>query len=110
MSTSKKILLIFFLAVITANLPFFDFFFLENYTYSNFDGSFQYSEEGSFNRSFASCQFNYGVFLCRHPEKDQEDNRLYRTFTIKPWRFWEWRQFIFHSERFSLPYREPPLH
>jgi hypothetical protein len=27
--------------------------------------------------------------------------------TIKPWRFWEWREYIFHSDRFSLPYKAP---
>jgi hypothetical protein len=50
---------------------------------------------------------SYGYFLCQHPEKDQGDNRLYRTFTIKPWYFWEWYQMIFHSERFALPYKKP---
>lgn len=92
--------------LIISNLPILNFFVGENYAYSNYDGSFTYSEEGGKGQSFKSALITYGAFLCRHPDKDQGDNRLYRTFTIKPWRFWEWREMIFHSERFSLPYLE----
>lgn len=101
----KKIILVSFLGiVILSNLPFISFFLNENYTYSNIDHSFRYSEENGKGQSFKSALITYGVFLCQHPDKDQGDNRLYRTFTIKPWRFWEWGQMIFHSDRFTLPY------
>jgi hypothetical protein len=104
----KKIILITLaIIIIGSNLPFFSFFLEENYTYSNKDGSFTYSEEGGKGISFRSCMISYGYFLCQHPEKNTGDIRLYRTFTVKPWRFWEWRQMIFHSERFLLPYQTP---
>jgi|SRR5579863_1708731 len=100
----RKIIYIILIIMAVSNLPFFDFFLQENYTYSNVDGSFSYSEEGGNGKSYWGCQRKYGYFLCQHPEKDQGDNQLYRTFTVKPWQFWEWREFIFHSDRFRLPY------
>jgi len=102
----KKKILIVLILIIVVNLPFFNFFTSENYTYKNVDGSFSCSEEGDKGNSFKSCLISYGYFLCQHPEKDQGDNKLYRTFTIQPWKFWLWRQYIFHSDRFSLPYLE----
>lgn len=103
----KKITIALIALVIISNLPVFNFFLLENYTYSNADNSFIYNEEtGKGGKSLSGCQRLYGYFLCQHPDKEQGDNKLYRTFTIKPWRFWEWRELIFHSERFGLPYLE----
>jgi len=90
--------------ILVINLPAFNFLINENYTYSNNDGSFRYSEEAGKGNSFQSCLINYGSFLCKNPEKDRGDNRLYRTFTIKPWRFWEWSEMLF-SERYRLPYK-----
>jgi hypothetical protein len=104
MKMLKRILLGCLIIIVLANLPFWDFFLRESFTYSNRDGSFSYMEEGEKAKSFWGCERLYGVFLCQHPDKDLGDNRLYRTFTIKPWRFWEWRQMIFHSDRFQLPY------
>ncbi|HEY8929521.1 MAG TPA: hypothetical protein VIM55_10040 [Mucilaginibacter sp.] len=103
----KRIVLFFITIVLLMNLPFLDFISSENYVYRNIDGSFNYSEEGGKGNSFKSCLISYGAFLCEHPEKDTGDNKLYRTFTIKPWRFWEWREYIFHSDRFTLPYLPP---
>ncbi|WP_345211819.1 hypothetical protein [Mucilaginibacter gynuensis] len=103
----KVILVILILVIIVINLPPINYFLTENYTYSNIDATFTYSEEGGKGKSYWGCQRSYGFFLCKHPEKDQGDNNLYRNFTIKPWRFWEWYQMIFHSERYSLPYKEP---
>jgi hypothetical protein len=102
----KNIVYVLLVLIVFSNLPFFDFFLQEDYTYTNADGSFIYSEAGGQGKSFWGCQRKYGYFLCQHPEKDRGDNQLYRTFTIKPWRFWEWREMIFHSERFGLPYLE----
>jgi len=101
---AKKIIYIIVIAICISNLPIFNFFAQEDFTYSNADRSFTYSEEGGKGKSFWGCQRKYGYFLCQHPDKDQGDNNLYRTFTIKPWRFWEWYQMIFHHDRFSLPY------
>ncbi|QEC74680.1 hypothetical protein [Mucilaginibacter ginsenosidivorax] len=102
----RKVLILILSIVIVSNLPFFTFFLQEDFTYSNADGTFTYSEEGGKGKSFEGCQRLYGYFLCQHPLKDQGDNELYRTFTIKPWRFWEWGEMIFHNERFKLPYKD----
>jgi hypothetical protein len=101
----KSTIIVLLAIILVANLPFWDFFLQEDYTYSNVDGSFTYNEEAGKGKSYWGCQRLYGYFLCQHPEKDQGDNNLYRTFTIKPWRFWEWREMIFHSDRFRLPYK-----
>lgn len=103
----KNIFWIILCIVVFLNLPLWSFFLEENYTYSNVDGSFQTSEEGGKNGHFETVMMRYGGFLCQHPDKDNGDNNLYRTFTIQPWRFWEWRQMIFHSDRFWLPYKAP---
>ncbi len=103
----KKAVIIISIIIVISNLPLWDFFLQENYSYSNLDHSFTYNEESGKGKSFIGCVKMYGHFLCEHPEKDQGDNKLYRTFTIQPWKFWEWRQYIFHSDRFSLPYLEP---
>jgi hypothetical protein len=100
----KNIIYAILIIIIAVNLPFFDFFLQEEYTYSNADGSFTYNEESGKGQSFLTCERRFGYFLCQHPDKDQGDNRLYRTFTIKPWRFWEWREMVFNSDRFRLPY------
>lgn len=102
-----KIIIIAFSVIVLLNLPFWDFFLQENYTYRNLDGTFRYSEESGQGNSFNNCLLTYGAFLCQHPDKNKRDVTLYRTFTIKPWRFWEWRQMIFHSDRFLLPYKAP---
>ena len=103
----KKIIIIVICLIAFSNLPIFKFFLLEHFTYANYDNSFQYNEEGGKGRSFSDCLMNYGYFLCKNPEKDLGDKRLYRTFTIKPWRFWQWGEYLFHSERFFLPYKAP---
>ena len=103
----RKIFLTIFIGIVLINLPIFDFYTKEAFSYTNSDGSFNYTEESGAGDSYTLGQRKYGHFLCQHPDKDQGDNRLYRTFTIKPWYFWEWRQFIFHSERFGLPYKDP---
>lgn len=103
----KKTIIIILIIIVISNLPFLNFFLQENYTYSNVDGSFTYNEEGGKGQTFKSCLMGYGYFLCQHPEKNQGDNKLYRTFTLKPWRFWEWREYAFHSDRFQLPYLPP---
>jgi hypothetical protein len=103
----KRLFFIVLLIVIIANIPIIGYFFSEDYTYSNLDGSFKYNEENGKGKSYAGCFLKYGEFLCANPNKQQGDNNLYRTFTFKPWRFWEWREMIFHSDRFMLPYKKP---
>ncbi|WP_184550466.1 hypothetical protein [Mucilaginibacter sp. FT3.2] len=105
----KKYIIIIFTLVVISNLPFFNFFLQESYTYTNEDNTFSYIEEPGKGTSFWGCQRQFGRFLCLHPEKEIGDNLIYRTFTIKPWRFWLWREMIFHNERFMLPYKEPTI-
>jgi len=102
----RRILIFLSAIILLANTPIFSFLMQDSFTYSNRDGSFRYIEEKEKGLSYRSCLINYGAFLCKHPEKDQGDNRLYRTFTIKPWRFWEWSNMLF-SDRYKLPYKQP---
>jgi hypothetical protein len=103
----KKYIIAIVIIIIISNLPLFSFFTTEDYTYCNIDNSFTYNENGGKGLNYISTIRAYTFFLCQNPAKDQGDNRLFRTFTIKPWRFWEWREMIFHSERFGLPYKSP---
>jgi hypothetical protein len=100
----KKIIIWTICFIIFINLPFWDFFTGEDYSFSNRDGSYTYVEMTGKGGDLKSTLLNYGGYLALHPEKDKDDNNLYRTFTIKPWRIWEWRQMIMHSDRFQLPY------
>jgi hypothetical protein len=102
----KKAILIIVIIIFVTNIPFFRFYFEDDFIYENIDGSFSYNEQSGKGGSFLGCLRSYGHFLCEHPDKDQGDNRLYRTFAIKPWRFWEWSEMLF-SERYRLPYKQP---
>ena len=93
------------LVILVSNLPLFEFFFQEDFIYRNVDRSFYYNEDGGKGRSFEGCLAMYNHFLGFHPLI--KDKTLYRTFTIKPWYFWEWREMIFEPARFKLPYLEP---
>jgi hypothetical protein len=103
----KYWIIAFVLIIFISNFSPVNYFLIDDYTYSNIDGSFKFSEEGGKGLNYTNVVRNYAIFLCQHPEKDQGDNRLFRTFTLKPWRFWEWSQWIFRNERFLLPYLEP---
>jgi hypothetical protein len=102
-----KIFWILLTLIVFVNLPLWDLFIGRDYTYSNIDGSFTYQENTGKGSGYISAERSYTSFLCQHPDKDKGNNNLYRTFTIQPWRFWEWRQMIFHSDRFFLPYKAP---
>lgn len=51
----KQIIIILVAIIIISNLPFFNFFLQENYTYTNKDGSFTYSEEAGKGKSYWGC-------------------------------------------------------
>lgn len=87
--------------IIISNLPPIAFFFQENYSYQNKDGSFKFQEQSGKSLDFEVCKIRFDRFKKLNPSNDQV---LYRNFTIKPWRFWEWWQMVAHSERFTLPY------
>ncbi len=86
--------------VVVANIPPVNYFFQESYTYQNKDGSFSYTEQSGKGLNYEVAKIRFNRFKEQNPDKDQN---LYRTFTLKPWRFWEWWQMIAHSERFKLP-------
>jgi hypothetical protein len=102
----KYFLWILFVVYLLTNYTPLNYLLKEDYTYSNIDNTFNFSEEGGKGISYESVIRNYAVFLCRHPDKDRGDNRLFRTFSIKPWCVWEWNDLVFHSDRFRLPYKQ----
>lgn len=99
----KKLLIGLAVIVVLTNLPPLNYFLITRYTYSNADGSFTYNEEGGKGKSFKGCKRMYGYFLQDHP--NVSNKQLYRTFKLQPWKFWEWYQYIFRNERFTLPYK-----
>jgi hypothetical protein len=86
--------------IIISNLPPITYFLQEAYRYQNKDGSFQFEENGTV-QSFDVAKARFNSFKNKNP--DNPNKILYRTFTLKPWRFWEWWQMIIHFERFRLP-------
>ena len=86
--------------VVITNLPPVNYFLQESYSYQNKDGSFSYTEQPGKGLDYEVGKIRFDRFKERNPNKDQT---LYRTFTLKPWRFWEWWQMVSHSERFRLP-------
>lgn len=72
------------------------------YSDCNASRAFRFTEEAG--ADLLDCERAYGYFLCGHPELDKGDSRLFRTFTVEPWKFWQWRQLLLHGERYGLPY------
>jgi hypothetical protein len=98
-----KFILIFLLAIIiVSNTPPVQYFLLEQYEYQNKDGSFKYQEIPGQSLDFEVAQIRWNRFKSENPNNPNQT--LYRTFSIKPWQFWEWWQFIVHNERYRLPY------
>ncbi|UEG51494.1 hypothetical protein LLH06_10970 [Mucilaginibacter daejeonensis] len=82
------------------------YLFKEDYTYANYNGEYICSEYFGKGSSYAGCQRKFKTFSERHP--DEKDKTMYRIFTIKPWRFWQWYEYFGKDKkRFSLPYRSP---
>ncbi len=80
----------------------FTYFFKENYTYRNYNGDFRCSEWKGKGSSYKGCIRVYKIYLKNH--HNIKDKTLYRTFTLKPWRFWEWHELYLTPKRFTLPY------
>ena len=77
----------------------------ENYSYTNYDQTFKISEEAGKGFDFDVVKIRYERFLNDNSEQAKHSSQLYRTFTIKPWRIWQWHDYIFQNERFRLPYK-----
>lgn len=88
--------------IIVSNVTPIVYFFKDDYAFSNHNGEFYVSELGGKGRSFTSIKDGFDFYSKEHPL--EKDKTLYRTFTLKPWRFWEWGQWIAHFDRFTLPY------
>lgn len=91
--------------ILISNFTVVSYLLHENYTYRNYDGSFIGDEEAGGTGAFKTVEYKYQDFLAAHPNQKVKDNKLYRTFTIKPWRFWQWSDFLFCPQRFKLPYK-----
>ncbi len=100
----KTTLIITAIIIILSNTTPAQFFLLEEYHYTNGDRSFQYTESPGKALDFKVAEKRWERFKLQHPEKD---HTLYRTFTIKPWQFWEWWQYIAYNKRFTLPFTPP---
>ncbi len=103
----KWLAILFAIIILIANFSPISYTLHENYTYSNYDGSFTGDEEAGGTGAFKTVRYDYRDWLKAHPDKAQKDSRLYRTFSINPWRFWEWSDYLFCPERFRLPYKTP---
>jgi len=102
---TKFILYTILALIIISNLPPITFFFQESYAYQNKDGSFKFEEQSGKSLDFEVCKIRFQRFKIENP--DNPNKTLYRTFAIKPYRFWEWWQMVVNQERFTLPYLEP---
>ena len=91
--------------IILSNTPPAQFFLLEHYAYQNADGTFYYSEEPGKGMDFQAGLIQFEGWKKENPKNP--NTKLYRTFRIRPWKFWEWWQYIAHHERFLLPYKDP---
>ncbi|MBD1433245.1 hypothetical protein H8B06_10435 [Sphingobacterium sp. DN00404] len=93
---------VFILLVWITNFTIVGYFLKRNYTYSNYNGSFRHTEDRLKGKSYEGRDNRYKTFLKNHPEV--KDKQLYRTFWLNPWYFWEWREWVEHFDRFTLPY------
>ena len=87
--------------IIGSNLLPLTYFFPDNYTYQNIDGTFQYTEHPDKGLDFEVGEIRYNRFLKEHP--GAKNKQLYRKFHLKHLRFWAWSQMINNSGRYNLP-------
>ena len=93
---------VFITLVLVTNLTIIGYFLKRNYTYSNYNGTFRHYEDGLKGKSYEGRDKRFQTFLRDNPQVG--DTQLYRTFTLDPWRFWEWHEWYYHFDRFTLPY------
>jgi hypothetical protein len=102
----KIVLLVIAVIILLVNLPpirWFNYFYGEDYNYINYNGEYYCGEYGGKGSSFEGCKNKFNYYLEKHPE--DVDQTIYRTFSIKPWQFWEWFQYVGKDRgRFRLPY------
>jgi hypothetical protein len=99
---TKRWLVIVVIIIIISNLPPINYFFQECYTYQNNDGSFKYTEDSEKGLDYEVGQIRWNRF--QKCNSVNPNKTLYRTFTLKPWRFWEWWNMLSNAKRFDYPY------
>ena len=98
-----KVLSYILLAIILlSNTPPAQYFLLRNYNYQTEDRSFNFTENAGSPLDYRVCEQRWEEY--RQKDPNNKNKILYRTFTIKPWQFWEWWQYLVHPKRFTLPY------
>ena len=76
------------------------YFLQEEYHYQNKDGSFEFFEQAGPTQGFDVGLQRFESFKRKN---SQNPNKvLYRTFSLKPWRFWEWWRIIKNPDRYKL--------
>lgn len=101
----KSFSAIIILILIVSNFLLNNFLPQENYCYTNYDETFIAQENFGGKEAYETILFKYGRFLKRHPDKEKNDPNLYRRFQFKVFKFWQWKDYLFSSARFDLPYR-----
>jgi len=87
--------------IILSNTTPIQYFFKESYHYQNRDGSFEFTEQGGPTQDFDVAQKKFESFKLDNPLNPNKT--LYRTFDLKPWKFWEWWEMIRHWKKYNLP-------
>ena len=100
MKTRNYILLVVAIIVFSNILPF-RYFFGEEYHYQNADGSFQYTEMPGKGLDYEVGRIRFDRF--KEKNLMNKNTVLYRTFTLKPWRFWEWIDMVKNYKRYQPP-------
>lgn len=95
-------MLVFASLVWVTNFTVVGYFLKRNYSYSNYNGTYRHNEHRLKGISYSGRDDGFKSFLKENPRSN--DRQLYRTFWLDPWRFWEWHEWYYHFDRFTLPY------
>lgn len=98
----KNILIIIAALIIISNLPPVYYFIGENYHYQNKDGSFSFTEHPGTIQNYKMAILRFESFKKNNPKNP--NNKLYRTFYLKPYKMWEWFSIVKNFEKFNLEY------
>lgn len=98
---TKVVVSIIAVTIIIANMPPVTYFLQEDYHYQNKDATFEFTETSNF-RDVNVGKKQFESYILKNP--NNPNKTLYRTFTLKLWRFWEWWQMLSHYERWLLPF------
>lgn len=102
MKRNHKITLVIAISIIIiSNSPPITYFFQEQYHYQNKDGSFEFVEQAGPTQNFEVAKASFKSF--KNENLQHKNDLLFRTFTFKPWRFWEWRQMLVDYDKYELP-------